>query len=73
MELYLDTANIDEIKEDFDIGILTGVTTNPTILFKAGKSREESIKDILNCSNGILFVQTISEKYDDIIKEAEEY
>lgn len=71
MELYLDTADIDEIKSAFNIGIVKGVTTNPTILLKAKKSREDSIRDILKYSKGMVYVQTISEKYEDIMSEAQ--
>lgn len=72
MELFLDTADIEQIKQGFDIGILRGVTTNPSILLKAGKSRSDTIKAILENSNGLLFVQTVSDKYRDIIIEANE-
>ncbi|AST57736.1 transaldolase [Thermoanaerobacterium thermosaccharolyticum] len=72
MDLFLDTADIEQIKQGFDIGILKGVTTNPSILLKAGKSRSDTIKAILENSNGLLFVQTVSDKYRDIMIEANE-
>ncbi|MGF7431909.1 transaldolase family protein [Thermoanaerobacterium thermosaccharolyticum] len=72
MELFLDTADIKQIKQGFDIGILKGVTTNPSLLLKSGKSRSDIIKAILENSNGILFVQTVSDKYRDIMIEANE-
>ncbi|EIV99427.1 transaldolase family protein [Thermoanaerobacter siderophilus] len=71
MELYLDTADIDEIKSAFNIGIVKGVTTNPTILLKTRKSRENSIRDILKYSKGMVYVQTVSEKYEDIMSEVQ--
>ncbi|ADL69391.1 transaldolase family protein [Thermoanaerobacterium thermosaccharolyticum] len=72
MDLFLDTADIEQIKQGFNIGILKGVTTNPSILLKAGKSRSDTIKAILENSNGLLFVQTVSDKYRDIMIEANE-
>jgi transaldolase len=71
VELYLDTADIDEIKSAFNIGIVKGVTTNPTILLKTRKSRENSIRDILKYSKGMVYVQTVSEKYEDIMSEVQ--
>jgi TalC/MipB family fructose-6-phosphate aldolase len=72
LDLFLDTADIEQIKQGFDIGILTGVTTNPSILLKCGKSRSDTIKAILENSNGLLFVQTVSDKYRDIMIEVRE-
>lgn len=72
MELFLDTANILEIKEAEDLGILTGVTTNPTILLKEKRDRKEIIVDILKNIKGIVFVQTVGDSFQEIMKDAEE-
>ncbi|WP_230163355.1 transaldolase family protein [Peribacillus simplex] len=70
--MYLDTANIEEIKEAFSLGILKGVTTNPSILLKEGKSRAKVVKEILENSEGTVFVQAIGESYDDIYRDCQE-
>jgi TalC/MipB family fructose-6-phosphate aldolase len=68
--LYLDTANISELKRAFSSTILSGVTTNPTILLKENRKREESINEILACTSGIVFVQTVGENQDEIYHDA---
>ena len=46
MNFYIDTSNISEIKDAFELGIISGVTTNPTIISRSGKSFEATIKEI---------------------------
>lgn len=54
--MYLDTANINEIKEALESGIITGVTTNPSILKKGDKKRNEQISDIASIGIHDIFV-----------------
>lgn len=68
--LYLDTANLDQIKRAEEIGIIQGVTTNPTILLKESQQREEIIKAILAVTNGTVFVQTVGTTVKDILSDA---
>jgi len=68
--LFLDTANIEQIKHAEQTGIIQGVTTNPTILLKENIQRETIIKDILQATSGIVFVQTIGETTAEIIEDA---
>lgn len=72
MELLLDTANTQDIKELYDTLVIDGVTTNPTILSKEGVALEEKIQEISHImSEDIpIHVQVISDAYEDIIKEA---
>jgi len=74
MELYLDTADIKEIKRLNDILKVDGVTTNPAIICKSQKEPLTVIKEIIEIldDNQKLFVQTVSEDYDGILKEARE-
>ncbi len=73
--IYLaDTANIKEIKDLFDYLPMEGVTTNPTILARAGRSLSQIIPEIQQCiGDKMLHIQTISEKADDILREAVHY
>lgn len=48
--MFIDTATIAQIKAGFTLGVLNGVTTNPSILLKEGKRRRSIIKDILQVS-----------------------
>lgn len=73
MEFFLDTADITCIKELLPLGIIDGITTNPTLIKKSGKSHEWTIRSISELVNGPISVETIGETSDSIIKEAETY
>lgn len=70
--MYLDTASIEEIKESFTLGIMKGVTTNPSILLKEGRKRESIIHDILYNSEGIVFVQAVGDSCEEIYNDSKE-
>ncbi len=76
MKFFIDTANLDEIREAMDLGILDGVTTNPSLMAKEGIKGEESIKkhyvDICEIVDGDVSAEVIATDFDGIIKEAEE-
>lgn len=74
MELYLDTANLEQIKEVAQMGIISGVTTNPTLLSKEDTSKNfrELILEIHGIVGGHLSVEVISTDADGMIREAEE-
>lgn len=74
MELYLDTANIEQIKEVAQMGIISGVTTNPTLLSKEDPSRDfrDLIQEIYQIVGGHLSVEVISTNTEGMIREAEE-
>lgn len=67
--MYIDTADIEDIKRALKTGIIKGVTTNPTILKKGGKKRDIQIKDIVSLGIENIFVQVIGknsiEMYED--------
>ena len=56
MKFFIDTANIDEIKEACSMGMVDGVTTNPSLIAKEGGDFEEIIKEILNLGSKVLLV-----------------
>ncbi|HRD01625.1 MAG TPA: fructose-6-phosphate aldolase [Candidatus Saccharicenans sp.] len=70
MKLFLDTANLSEIKEVASWGILDGVTTNPTLCSKENVPFETLIKDICRMVNGPVSVECISTRAEDIVPEA---
>lgn len=73
--MFIDTANINEIKEALDTGIIKGVTTNPTILKREGRQRTLQLDDILALGPGMIFVQTVGrdveELYEDYLRLSE--
>ena len=72
MKLFIDTADLNEIKELASWGILDGVTTNPTLLAKSGRSFQEVIDEIFTLVNGPISLEVLSEKADDMVKEAKQ-
>ena len=76
MKFFIDTANLDQIKEAQDLGVLNGVTTNPSLMAKEGITGKENIidhyKKICEIVEGDVSAEVIATNYDDIIKEGEE-
>ncbi|MBZ0181690.1 MAG: fructose-6-phosphate aldolase [Melioribacteraceae bacterium] len=70
MKFFIDTANISEIKEAEALGILDGVTTNPSLVAKEGKDFLTILKEITETVNGPISAEVVSIDYDGIIKEA---
>ncbi len=70
MKIFLDTANIDHIREINSWGILAGVTTNPTLVAKEGKNFKETVIEICNIVNGPVSAEAVSLDYEGIMKEA---
>ena len=75
MKFFIDTANLDQIKEAQDMGILDGVTTNPSLMAKEGITGEKNIIDhylkICDIVDGDVSAEVISVNYEGIIKEGE--
>jgi transaldolase len=73
MKIFIDTANLDEIKEAADMGILDGVTTNPSLVSKEGhKDFRAMLEKICSIVDGDISAEVISTKTEDIIKEGRE-
>lgn len=70
MKIFLDTANLDEIKEAASWGILDGVTTNPTLCSKENLRLDELIKEICRTVKGPVSVECVSASSADIVNEA---
>ena len=74
MRIFLDTANIDEIREVARWGILTGVTTNPTLMSKtSGKSHEQVIEEIAAVVDGPISAETVSLDTDGMLDEGRRF
>ncbi len=72
MKFFIDTANIDEIKEASALGILDGVTTNPSLVAKEGKNFRELLDEIIKLVDGPISAEVVSTDYEGIIKEGRE-
>ncbi|MDT2613221.1 fructose-6-phosphate aldolase [Enterococcus dongliensis] len=70
MKFFLDTANIEEIKRINQLGLVDGVTTNPTIIAKEGKDFETVIKEICGLVNGPVSAEVTSLASEEMIREA---
>lgn len=72
MKFFLDTANIDEIKRINDLGLVDGVTTNPSLIAKEGKDFETVIKEITSVVDGPVSAEVVALDYEGMIEEARE-
>ena len=72
MEFFLDTGNIDEIREASKLGIVDGVTTNPSLIAKTGIPQKKVILDICEIIDGPISAEVISTEYEGMIQEGME-
>jgi transaldolase len=72
MRLFIDTANVEEIKKVNAMGIISGVTTNPTLIAKEGRVFKEVILEITNIVNGPISAEVMSLEADGMVAEARE-
>jgi len=72
VELYIDTANIDEIRQANDLGVLDGVTTNPSLIAKEGIDYGDRLEAICDIVEGPVSAEVIATEYHAMIKEGRE-
>ena len=72
MKIFLDTANIEDIKEINSLGVIHGVTTNPSLIAKEGRDFNEVIKEITEIVDGPISGEVVSEDAEGMIKEGRE-
>jgi transaldolase len=72
MKLFLDTANVNEIREAAALGVISGVTTNPTLIAKEGRDFKETILEITTIVDGPISAEVVSLDAQGMIKEAME-
>jgi transaldolase len=73
MKFFLDTAKVEEIRAATELGVCDGVTTNPTLIMKSGRSQDEVVKEIAQIVRGPVSVEAIAEDAPGMVKEAEEF
>lgn len=73
MKLFIDSANLEEVKIAADWGIINGVTTNPTLIAKEGKKFKKTILEICKMVNGPISAETISLDASGMVKEGKEF
>ena len=70
MKLFLDTANIDQIREGAKLGVIDGVTTNPSLIAKEGRKFQDVVKEICEIVDGPISAEVISPNAEDMVEEA---
>jgi transaldolase len=72
MKFFIDTANVEEIKKAWGVGVIDGVTTNPSLISKENKNPIDLLKEICSIVDGPVSAEAVSLKSDEMVKEAEE-
>lgn len=72
MRLFLDTANLEEIKEAAQLGVVSGVTTNPSLIAREGRDFRQVVEEICRVVNGPISAEAVSEDAPGMIREGEE-
>lgn len=72
MKLFIDTANVDEIRSANDLGVICGVTTNPSLIAKEGRDFKEVVTEITSIVDGPISAEVISLKAPGMVSEARE-
>ncbi|MBI3355800.1 MAG: fructose-6-phosphate aldolase [Nitrospirae bacterium] len=72
MKFFLDTANVKEIQEAASLGLLDGVTTNPSLVAKEGRNFREMLVEICNIVDGPISAEVVSVEADAMVKEGKE-
>jgi transaldolase len=72
MKFFIDTANVEEIKKAWELGVIDGVTTNPSLISKEKREPIGLLKEICSIVDGPISAEAVSLKADEMVKEAEE-
>ncbi len=72
MKIFIDTANINEIKKAGRLGVISGVTTNPSLIAKEGRNFKEVVREICAVVNGPISAEAVSLDAEGMVAEAEE-
>lgn len=70
MQLFIDTADPEAIKKYYDLGIIDGVTTNPSLAAKVGRAYRDIVNEIIQIVNGPISLEVLGTNYDEIMREA---
>jgi len=69
MRLFIDTANVDEIRKAYQLGVISGVTTNPSLVAKEGRVFEEVLREIHEIVDGPISAEVVSTQADEMVEE----
>ncbi len=72
MKIFIDTANVDDIRKANDLGVISGVTTNPSLIAKEGRDFKEVVTEITSIVDGPISAEVISLEADGMVEEAKE-
>lgn len=72
MKIFIDTANVEHIREANDLGVICGVTTNPSLIAKEGRDFKEVVEEITTIVDGPISAEVISLNHEEMVKEADE-
>ncbi len=72
MEFFIDTANLDEIRKAAELGVVSGVTTNPSLIAREGRDFRQTVLEICEIIDGPISAEVISPDADGMVKEAKE-
>lgn len=72
MKFFIDTANVEEIRKAYDMGFISGVTTNPSLIARGGRDFHQVVREISSFVNGPISAEVIAEEADGMVGEAEE-
>ncbi len=70
MKFFIDTANVEQIKKAWSLGVIDGVTTNPSLISKEGREAVSLLKEICSIVNGPVSAEAVSMNSDEMVKEA---
>lgn len=73
MKFFIDSADVKEIRECWEMGLIDGVTTNPTLAAKTGRNYNETLKEIVQIVEGPISAETVSLDLDGMMKEAYQF
>lgn len=73
MQLFLDTANLEEIREAVNSGLISGVTTNPTLIAREKVDYQKRVQEICELVKGPVSVEVLSQSADEMVKEAQKF
>ena len=72
MKLFIDTANVDEIRQVSELGVICGVTTNPSLIAKEGRVFADVVREITRIVDGPISAEVVASEADGMVAEATE-
>jgi transaldolase len=73
MKLFIDTGELDEIREAAKLGLVDGVTTNPSLIAKSGRSYKDVVREVCEIVNGPINAEVVGTRFDEMMAEAREW